>query len=299
MKKTVIRICSLVLALVLSLSVLPQPTRAALDLSSFEAFKKQATSISGTWSDTKFWRSNRYTYPYEFNQTLNSCTGFTLDYEIVEVTKGSLSGNFKFEIYVRTSSGSWKSVETFSLNGADEKTVQVTFKDPLTIDAVAVICQKKAEFYYTHDMRIYNATYKSSSSNNNSNSSSNSSTKSYTTGSKVSGQWADSRFYRNNRSTYPFEFYSPINRCKGFTLNYEITEVSKGNLNGNFKYCVYVRTTSGNWKYVHEFTMNGYSTSTKVNLDDPVSIDAVAVFCLKNANMSYSYTFSITNPVTK
>ena len=70
-------------------------------------------------------------------------------------------------------------------------------------------------------------------------------------------------------------------------------------MNGNFKYCVYVRTTGGEWKYVHEFTMKGYSTSTRVNFSGPMSIDAVAVFCLKNSNMSYSYTFSITNPITK
>ena len=282
-----IRLLSLALALVLCLSMVPQQAQA-LDLSSFDAFKRQATAVSGTWSDTKFWRSNRYTYPFEFNNDLNSCTGFTLYYEIVSVEKGSLSGNFVFEVYVRTTSGTWKSVETFYLDG-DEATVDVRFDDPMSIDAVAVICQKKATFSYTHDMTVYNATYKSTGSNNNT----------YSTGSAVKGQWADSVFRRSNRTTYPFEFYSPLNRCKSFTLNYEITEITQGSLSGNFKYCVYVRTTGGEWKYVHEFTMSGYSTSTKVNLDGPMSIDAVAVFCLKNTNMSYSYTFTITNPVTK
>ena len=299
MKKSLwIRMLSLALALVLTLSMVPQRAQA-LDLSAFDAFKRQATGqISGTWSDTKFWRANRYTYPFEFNSTLNSCTGFTLYYEIVSVEKGNLNGNFVFEVYVRTSSGTWKSVETFYLDG-DDATVNVRFDNPMSIDAVAVVCQKKGNFTYTQDLRVYNATYKSTGSKNNTTNNNSSSNKTYSTGSKVSGQWADSVFRRSNRTTYPFEFYSPINRCKSFTLNYEITEVTKGSLSGNFKYCVYVRTTSGNWKYVHEFTMNGYSTSTKVNLDSPMSIDAVAVFCLKNSNMSYSYTFSITNPVTK
>ena len=291
-KSPFIRMLSLVLALVLFLPVLPQRAEAGI----LDLVRKPTGVVSGSFSDEKFWRNNRYTTPYEFDQTLVSCTGFTMDFELLEVSAGNLlSGDFIWEVYVRRSNGSWKSVDSFYLYDY-ETTVQVEF-DPLTIDAVAVVCQKKSYVEYIQGITVRNATYKSTSSSNNN---SNSSTKSYTTtGSKVSGQWADSKFWRNNRSTYPFEFYSPINRCKSFTLNYEITEVTQGNLNGNFKYCVYVRTTSGNWKYVHEFTMSGYSTSTKVNLDGPMSIDAVAVFCLKNANMSYSYTFSVTNPVTK
>lgn len=289
-KHKFVRVLAMLLAVILCVSVIPQPASAGL-LSQYQ-------TISGSWSDTKFWRSNRYTYPYEFNKQLVGCTGFTLDYEIVEVSKGSLSGsNFKYEVYVRTSTGSWKSVKTFYMDD-DMVTVNITFDDPLTIDAVAVICHKNANVSYTHAITVRNAKYKSTSSSSTSKSTSGS-TATTTSGTRVSGSWSDTKFWRSNRSTVPFEFYSPINRCKSFTLNYTITEVSKGNLDGNFKFAVYVRTTSGNWKYVHEFTMDGYSTSTKVTLSDPVSIDAVAVFCLKNANMSYSYNFTITNPVTK
>ena len=294
MKKVMIRIVSLALTLVLSLSMLPQKAEAGI----LDMVKKNSSgTVSGYWTGEKFWRNNRYTEPFAFYSALNNCTGFTMDFELVEVYEGNLlSGDFKWEGYVHTTKVTWKSVKTFYLNDY-ETTVNVSF-DPMSIDQVAVVCLKKSRVDYTYAMTIRNATYKSTSSNNSTKNNS-STNNTYSTGSKVSGQWADSVFRRSNRTTYPFEFYSPIRRCKGFTLNYEITEVSKGNLNGNFKYCVYVRTTGGEWKYVHEFTMKGYSTSTRVNFSGPMSIDAVAVFCLKNSNMSYSYTFSITNPITK
>ena len=156
MKKSLwIRMLSMALALVLTLSMVPQRAQA-LDLSAFDAFKRQATGqISGTWSDTKFWRANRYTYPFEFNSTLNSCTGFTLYYEIVSVEKGNLNGNFVFEVYVRTSSGTWKSVETFYLDG-DDATVNVRFDNPMSIDAVAVFCLKNSNMSYSYTFSITN-----------------------------------------------------------------------------------------------------------------------------------------------
>lgn len=298
-RNPVIRMLSLVLAIILFVGILPQSTRA-LDLSSFENFKKQALGIvSGSWSDTKFWRSNRYTYPFEFNSVLNQCTGFTLDYEVVEVTQGSFSGRFKFEIYVRNTKGTWKSVGDFYLEDY-EATTKVKFDSPMSIDAVAVICLKQGNAVsYTHSMTVYDATYKSSSGKGNSGNSGNSNknTAPSTTGT-VSGSWSDERLVRNGRSSYPFEFTTPIKRCTGFTLNYTVTEVTGGDMSGNFKYAVYVRNTSGNWKYAKEFQMKGDSTSVRVTFS-PMTVDAVAVICLKNGTYSYSYTFSITDAKTK
>ena len=70
-------------------------------------------------------------------------------------------------------------------------------------------------------------------------------------------------------------------------------------MDGIFKYTVVVRTTSGVWRNVADFQMKGNSTSTYIRLNNPISFDAVAVFCLKNATVEYSYYFTITNPVTK
>lgn len=306
-QNSVIRIFALLLVFVLCIGMLPQPSRA-LDLSAFEKFKEQAQQrkeqekkssgiVSGSWSDTKFWRSNRYTYPFEFDSVLNRCTGFTLDYEIVEVEKGSLSGKFKFEIYVRNTSGNWKSVGTFYLDGYEAST-KVTFDSPMSIDAVAVVCLKQGSgVTYTHTMTIRNATYKSSTQKDSGSGKGSGSATTPSSG-RVSGSWSDEKFIRNGRTTYPFEFTTPIKKCTGFTVNYAITEVNSGNLDGNFKFAVYVHNTSGNWKYAKEFQMKGDSTSVKVTFS-PMTVDAVAVICLKNGNYSYSYTMSITNPKTK
>jgi len=299
----IVRIFSFVLALILIVGVLPQSAQA-LDLSSFENFKKQALgTVSGSWSDTKFWRSNRYTYPFEFDSVLKQCTGFTLNYKVEEVTQGSLSGRFKFEIYVRNTKGNWKSVGDFYLEDY-EATTKVKFDSPMSIDAVAVICLKQGNAVsYTHSMTVYGATYKSSSSKGNSGNSGNSGStqKKNTTPSstdRVSGSWGDEKFIRNGRSTYPFEFTTPIKRCTGFTVNYTLTEVTSGNMDGNFKYAIYVRNTSGTWKYAKEFQMKGDSTSVKVTFS-PMTVDAVAVICLKCGTYSYSYSLSVTNPKTK
>lgn len=97
--------------------------------------------ISGDWGE-KFVRSNGYTYPYVFDEPLLSCRGFTLDFIIVEVIEGNLDGNFRWEIYIQTTDGTWKSAELFQMEG-DEISVDVRFDSPVNIAAVAVVCQKK------------------------------------------------------------------------------------------------------------------------------------------------------------
>lgn len=267
----------------MSISVLPRRAEAALNLESFEAFKASRSSVSGYRSDDTFRRGKRDVYPFMFYSEIASCTGFTLDYEILEVTKGNLTkSNPKFEVYVHlTTENSWKSVDGFYLDDL-EATVTVKFEYPMSIDGVAVVCLKEG-INFDDEITVRNATYRSSTIP--------------TTGA-VRGCWWDEPLKRSNRYTIPFEFYSTVSRCKGFTLNYEITEVTKGDLEGTFKFAVYVRNSSGDWKYVHEFKMDDLSTSTKVRFD-PMSIDAVAVYCMKNATLNYSYNFTITDTITK
>ena len=288
--KFVTRVLSLMLVLALSLSMLPQTASAASKktqgvVGAGNSRSSSYGTVYGYWSNDRIRRNDRYTYPYEFYSTLNSCTGFTLDYEILEVNKGNLNGNFVYEVLVRTTSGAWKSVGTFYMKNTDYKTTKITFDNPLSIDAVMVVCQKKSgEFGYVCDLEVCNPTYQ----------------RSYIpTAGAVGGYWSSEELRRSNHTSYPFELYSPIRRCKGFTLNYEITEITKGKLDGNFKYTVVVRTTSGEWRNVADFQMKGNSTSTYIRLNNPISFDAVAVFCLKNATVEYSYYFTITNPVTK
>ena len=132
----------------------------------------------------------------------------------------------------------------------------------------------------------------------------------YSSGS-VSGSWGAQMARSRGRSypygmqeppegnmgyTFPFVFNEPLRSCNGFTLDYQIMEVSHGNLEGNFRYEVLVRTVQGDWKSAGTFQMNGYSASLDVQLDQPRGIDAVAVVCGKQDKVIYSFDLSVSNP---
>lgn len=108
----------------------------------------------------------------------------------------------------------------------------------------------------------------------------------------IIGDWGE-KFIRSNGYTYPFEFTLPLQQCGGFTLDYYITDVSEGNLEGNFRFEIYVRTTAGNWKSVELFSMDGYEKSVPVRFDRKMDIEAVAVVCQKNADVTFSYGFGV------
>lgn len=113
--------------------------------------------VSGDWGE-KFVRSNGYTYPFVFDEPICQCVGFTLEYQITEVTEGSLSGNFRYEVYVRLTNGNWKSVELFQMDG-DTATVEIQLEKMMDIDAVAVVCQKKGNVSFSYNIGVYNAQY--------------------------------------------------------------------------------------------------------------------------------------------
>lgn len=116
----------------------------------------------------------------------------------------------------------------------------------------------------------------------------------------VSGSYANTRFYRSNRSTYPFVLDSPLYSCYGFTLNYKITEVTKGDMTSRFKYGIYVHTTSGIWKLVKEcYFDTDLDTTIKITWNLPVSIDQVAVVCYKNEPYCYTSAMTISNPICR
>lgn len=97
--------------------------------------------------------------------------------------------------------------------------------------------------------------------------------------------------------TYPFEFDEPLRRCTGFTLEYEIMEVIHGNLSGNFRYDILVRNLEGTWKSAGIFKMEGYRAVAEVTLEEPMSIDAVAVTCGKqDESVAYSFLLTVKDP---
>ncbi len=96
--------------------------------------------------------------------------------------------------------------------------------------------------------------------------------------------------------TYPYELNSPLRQCNGFTLEYTIAEVVKGQLAGNFRYEVLVRNLDGKWKSAGTFQMDGYSAVLDVELPEPMSVTAVAVTCGCSVEVAYSFAISLSNP---
>lgn len=245
-----------------------------------------STFVSGSYSEEPIWRNYHCAYPFVFAEPLASCVGFTMDYSIIEVTKGDMTGSrYIMEVYGLTTQGNWKLLDSFYPQGL-ETTVELTF-DPVSIEAVAVFCQKQGEYSYSESMVIRDVRYSDTSE---------AITQS---GTPIEGTFSDTKFVRSTGTTYPFELAEPLENCMGFTINYEILDISSGNLDGNFNNAVYVRTTDGKWKYTKTFKLDGSLTVKEIRFDTPISIEAVAVICLKQANVTYSYYFTLTDPVTQ
>lgn len=245
-----------------------------------------STVVSGAYSDEPIWRNYHCAYPFVFDEPLASCTGFTMDYSIMDVTKGDMTGTrYIMEVYGLTTRGNWKLLDSFYPQGL-ETTVELAF-DPVTIEAVAVICQKQGEYSYSESMTIRDVRYRDTSEDT------------VQSGTPIEGTFSDTKFVRSTGTTYPFELSTPLENCGGFTIHYEILDISSGNLNGNFKNAIYVRTTDGKWKYTKTFQLDGSLTVKEIRFDAPTSIEAVAVICLKQANVSYSYSFTLTDPVVE
>lgn len=94
--------------------------------------------VAGSRAGEQFWLNHRYTVPLLLDRSLNNCRGFTLEYEVTDVSMGKLSGSA--DVYVRTPVQGWKKVKTFNAS-IGRTTVEVEISSPLTFDAVAVICK--------------------------------------------------------------------------------------------------------------------------------------------------------------
>ncbi len=94
-----------------------------------------------------------FTYPLVFEEPLRLCTGFTLEYEIMEVIRDDLSGNYLFEVLVRNMDGKWKSAGTFQMDGY-KTTVQIELPERMGIKAVAVTCGKHGDLIYSFEMQV-------------------------------------------------------------------------------------------------------------------------------------------------
>lgn len=104
----------------------------------------------------------------------------------------------------------------------------------------------------------------------------------------------DEKFWRTHRSTYVSALESPLESCRFFTLNYQITSVDMGNVYG--RHDVYIRLLDGEWRCLDGVQVTSQDVhSFDFRLDPSVSFDAIAVVCQTNGNWSFTYDLSLTD----
>lgn len=244
-------------------------------------------------SDEQFKKSGKTTYPYVLEETLNDCQGFTLHYEMDEITKGALTCNTKYEVYVRPHAGSWKKVNTFTMRG-DEAIVDVSWNEKIDVDEIAILCQHNKAFSYVANAAFSDAVYEPVEY----------SYESYDTdndvsvnGQYLSGSWSDTLFKRNGRQSYPFVLDNSLKKCKGFTLDYSVSNVTKGTMKEDSKFMVYYKTADGTWNKGPEFTLDDGFASVNVKLKKAATVTQVAVHCMNAGYFSYQYSLGVRDPV--
>ena len=251
--------------------------------------------VSGPWgmeyvySTEKFEKSNKWTYPIILDETLTNCQGFTLHYEIDEVQKGTVEANTRYDIYARASGGKWKKLDSFKLYG-DEAIADVRIKNKMDIDEIAVLCVSNKELSYTQNIAITDAIYDHKYEQQ-------APVQDPAPSGYLPGYWSDTLFKRSGRQSYPFVLNDPIRKCRGFILDYEVTEVTQGRMKADSKFEIFYQTFDGTWNRGGEFTLDDGYASVNVRLSDAVTVTQIVVHCMNAGQFSYQYNMGVRNPV--
>lgn len=87
----------------------------------------------------EFWRTYNKTYWSKLERTLESCMGFTLNFQLTDVEEGS--GYGYYEVYIRKTDGSVEMIHGFNVDSQEKQEVEIKLDPTKTFDAVAVVCQ--------------------------------------------------------------------------------------------------------------------------------------------------------------
>jgi len=114
----------------------------------------------------------------------------------------------------------------------------------------------------------------------------------------LSGYWSDETFKRNGCTSHPFVLDTPLKMCKGFTIEYEVSEVTDGKMKSDAKFQIFYRTADGTWNKGKEFTLddNGYA-SVNQTISKGATVTQVAVHCLNSGNFSWQSSIGIKDPI--
>ena len=116
-------------------------------------------------------------------------------------------------------------------------------------------------------------------------------------GSYLAGEWSDELFRRNGCSGYPFILDTPIEKCKGFTVDYAVTDVTDGKMKDDAKFQIFYQTIDGTWVKGETFTLDDGVASVEQTTEKPVTVTQVIVICLNSGNFSWKESMGISNPV--
>lgn len=115
----------------------------------------------------------------------------------------------------------------------------------------------------------------------------------------LAGDWADKKFTRSGRSSYPFVLDTPLKKCKGFTVDYLVSDVTKGTMKSDSKFQIYYCLSDGSWVKGQQFTLDdeGFA-SVKQKLTKAATVTKVAVHCMNAGHFNFTYSMGIKDPVS-
>lgn len=108
-------------------------------------------------------------------------------------------------------------------------------------------------------------------------------------------EWSDEPYKRNGCTSYPLVLDTPLQKCRGFTVDYEISDVD-GRMKADSKFQIFYRTADGTWVKGEQFYLDDWFASVEQTISKPVTVTEVAVLCLNSGNFSWSVSMGIRSP---
>ena len=112
----------------------------------------------------------------------------------------------------------------------------------------------------------------------------------------VKGQ-KNGTYTRSTKKTSVYQLERKLENCRSFTISYTLTEVTRGNVYGNFE--VFIRTGENIWDWkslgMIEITEDNHTGTVTFVSEEGISFDAVAIFCQAPGRYSYSARTDVTD----
>ena len=109
-------------------------------------------------------------------------------------------------------------------------------------------------------------------------------------------EWSENRFSRNGCSGYPLVLDNPLKKCKGFTVDYEVSDI-EGRMKKDSKFQIFYRVDDGTWVKGKTFYLDDWSASVQQTISKSVTVKEVVVLCLNAGNFSWSVQMGVRDPI--